>query len=68
MTHDGKLDFIMRILFDHKSDKYLGAFGLVLVSMNKKTIRPLFVCTEANYGSDLRAAATYHANEGVSVK
>ena len=59
--------FIMRILFDHKY-KYLGAFGLVLVSMNNGTIRPLFVCTEANYGSGLRAAATYHANEGVSVK
>ena len=26
------------------------------------------VCTEANYGSGLRAAATYHANEGVPVK
>ena len=23
---------------------------------------------KANYGSSLRAAATYHANEGVSVK
>ena len=70
MTHGHiwKLDFIMRILFDHKYDKYLGAFGLVLVSMNNGTIRPLFVCTEANYGSGLRAAATYHANEGVSVK
>ena len=63
-----KLDFIMRILLDHKYDKYLGAFGLVLVSMNNGTIRPLFVCTEANYESALRAAATYHANEGVSVK
>ena len=31
-------------------------------------MEPLFVCTKANYGSDLRAAATYHANEGVSVK
>ena len=55
----------MRILLDHKYDKYLGAFGLVLVSMNNGT---LFVCTEANYESGLRAAATYHANEGVSVK
>ena len=60
--------FIMRILFDYKYDKYLGAFGLVLVSMSNGTITPLFVCTEANYGSGLRAAATYHANEGVSVK
>ena len=60
--------FIMRILFDHKYDKYLGAFGLVLVSVSNGTIRPLFVCTEANYGSGLRAAATYHANAGVSVK
>ena len=57
----------MRILLDHKY-KYLGAFGLVLVSMNNGTIRPLFVCTEANYESGLRAAATYHANDGVSVK
>ena len=39
-----ELDFIMRILLDHKYDKYLGAFGLVLVSMNNGTIRPLFVC------------------------
>ena len=31
-------------------------------------MKPLFVCTQANYESDLRAAATYHANEGVSVK
>ena len=67
MTHDENLT-IMRILFDHKYDKYLGAFGLVLVSMNNGTIRPLFVCTETDYGSALRAAATYHANEGVSVK
>ena len=58
----------MRILLDHKYDKYLGAFGLVLVSMNNGTIRSLFVCTEANYESALRAAATYHPNEGVSVK
>ena len=63
-----ELDIIMRILFGHKYDKYLGAFGLVLVSMNNATIRPLFVCTEANYGSGLRAAAAYHASEGVSVK
>ena len=59
----------MRILLlDHKYDKYLGAFGLVLVSMNNGTIRPLFVCIEANYEGGLRAAATYDANEGVSVK
>ena len=58
----------MRILFDHKYDKYLVAFRLVLVSMNNGTTRPLFVCTEADYGSGLRAAATHHANEGVSVK
>ena len=67
MTREGNLT-IMRNLFDHKYDKYLGAVGLVLVSMNNGTIRPLFVFTEANYGSGLRAAATYHANEGVSVK
>ena len=60
-------DFIMRILFDCY-DKYLGAFGLVLASRNNETIKPLFVCTKANYGSGLRAAATYDANEGVSVK
>ena len=58
----------MRILLDHKYDKYLGAFGLVSVSMNNGTIRPLFVWTEAIYESGLRAAATYHANDGVSVK
>ena len=56
------------ILFDYKYDKYLAAFGFILVSKNNGTIRPLFVCTEANYESGLRAAATYHANEGVSVK
>ena len=58
----------MRILFDCKYDKYLGAAGFVLVNRNNGKIRSLFVCTEANYGSGLRAAATYHANEGVSVK
>ena len=58
----------MRILFDYQYDKYLGAFGFVFVNRNSGTIKPLFVCTEANYGSGLRAAATYHANEGVSVK
>ena len=31
-------------------------------------MRPLFVCTNGNYGSGLRAAARYHANEGVSVE
>ena len=56
------------ILFDYKYDKYLGAFRFVLASRNNGTIRPLFVCAEANYESGLRAAATYHANEGVSVK
>ena len=66
-VHGGNLT-IKRILFDYKYDKYLGAFGFVLVSKNNETIRPLFVCTEANYESGLRAAATYHANEGVSVK
>ena len=42
--------------------------GLFWFVLNNGTIRPLFVCTEANYESGLRAAATYHANEGVSVK
>ena len=63
-----KLEFIVRILFDYKYDKCLGAFGFVLVSKNNGTIQLLFVCTEANCGSILRAAAMYHANEGVSVK
>ena len=51
-----------------KNDNYLGASGFVLVSRNNGIIKPLFVCTKAIYGSGLRAAATYHANEGVSVK
>ena len=59
---------IMRILFDYNYNKYLGSLGFVLASINNGTINPLFVCTRANYGSGLRAAATYHANEGVSVK
>ena len=65
-----RLDFLftMRILFDCKYDKYLGAFGFVLVNRNNESIKPLFVFTKANYGSCLRAAARYHANEGVSVK
>ena len=54
----------MRILFDHKYDKYLGAFGFVLVSRNNRTITLLFVCTKANCGGGLRAAASYHASEG----
>ena len=57
----------MRILFDYKY-KYHGSSEFVLASINKGTINPLFVCTRANYKSGLRAAATYHANEGVSVK
>ena len=57
----------MRVLFDCNYDKYLGAFGSVLVSRNNGTTKPLFVCTKANYESGLRAAARYHANEGVSV-
>ena len=51
------------ILFDYKYYKYLGAFGFVLASRNNGTIESLFVCTKANYGSSLRAAATYYANE-----
>ena len=57
----------MRILFDYKYVKYLGAFRFVLVSRNNGTIKPLFVCIKANYGNGLRAAVRYHANEGVSV-
>ena len=57
----------MRILFDYKY-KYLGSLEFVLASINNGTINLLFVCTRANYGSRLRAAAMYHANEGVSVK
>ena len=53
----------MRILFDYKYNKYLGSLGFVLASINNGSINPLFVCTRANYGSCLRAAATYHANE-----
>ena len=37
----------MRILIDHKYDKYLGAFGFVLVSRNNVTIKSLFVHTKA---------------------
>ena len=33
------------------------------MSRNNGTFKSLFVCTKANYGSVLRAAATYHANE-----
>ena len=58
----------MRILFDYKYNKYLGSLEFVLASINNAAINPLFVCSKANYGSGLRAAATYHANEGVSVK
>ena len=58
----------MRILFDYKYNKYLRSLEFVLASINNGAINPLFVCTKANYGSGLRAAATYHANEGVSVK
>ena len=58
----------MRILFDHKYNKYLGSLEFVLASINNGAINPLFVCTKANCGSGLRAVATYHANEGVSVK
>ena len=58
----------MRILFDYKYNKYLGSLEFVLASINNGTVDPLFVCTRANDGSGLRAAATYHANEGVSVK
>ena len=47
----------MRILFDCKYNKYLGSLGFVLASINNGTINPLFVCTRANYGSGLRAAA-----------
>ena len=65
---DGENLIYNGILFDHKYDKYLGAFGFVLVSRNNRTIKSLLVRTKANYGIDLRAAATYHANEGVSVK
>ena len=58
----------MRILFDYRYNKYFGSLEFVLATINNRTINPLFVCTKANYGSGLRAAATYHANEGVSVK
>ena len=35
----------------------LGAFRFVLVSRNKRTIKSLFLCTNANYESGLREAA-----------
>ena len=38
------------------------------MNRDNRTIESLFLYTNANYGSVLRAAATYHANEGVSVK
>ena len=38
-----RLDFIMRILFDYKYDKHLGASVFVLVSRNNETIKTLFV-------------------------
>ncbi len=50
-------------------DKYLVTFGFVLVSRNNGTMKPLFVCTKANYESVLReSSCEYHANEGVLVK
>ena len=52
----------MTILFDYY--KYLDAFGFVFENRNNGDIKPLFVCTKANYESGVRAAA----NEGVSVK
>ena len=64
----GELTYTMRILFDCKHDKYLGALGFVLANRHNGTIKPLFLCAKANHGSGLRAAATYHVNEGVSVK
>ena len=63
-----RLEIIVRILFDHRYVKCLGTFVFVWVSTNNETNKSLFVCTKANYASGLRAAATYHANKGVSVK
>ena len=40
-----------------------GAFGFVLVSRNNGTIKPLFACTKANYGSGLRAAGDAALND-----
>ena len=56
------------ILFDCKYDEYLSDSEFVLVSRNNGTIKSLFVCTKANYGKGLRAAARHYAIEGVSVK
>ena len=56
------------ILFEYKYDKYLGAFGFVFVRGNNGTINSLFLCTKTNGATGSRAAATYHINEGVSVK
>ena len=38
-----------------------------MINRNNGTTKPLIVCTKANNGSGLRAAATYHANKGVSL-
>ena len=48
-----------------KSSLIINMISTLVLSgcMSNGTIRPLFVCTEANYGSGLRAAATCHANE-----
>ena len=63
-----RLKFIMRILFDLNMISILVLSGFVLASRNNGTINPLFLFTRANYASGLRAAASYHANEGVSVQ
>ena len=63
-----RLKFIMRILFDLNMISILVLSGFVLASRNNGTINPLFLCTRANYASGLRAAVSYHANEGVSVQ
>ena len=63
-----RLKFIIESSLIFNMIEYLDAFEFVLVSRNNGIIKPLFLCTEANYGRVLRAAATYRANEGVSVK
>ena len=42
--------------------------GLFWQAETMGTIKPVFFYAKANHGGGLRAAATYHANQGVSVE
>ena len=63
-----RLKFIMRILFDVNMISILVLSGLFWQAGTMEQLIHCFLCTGANYASGLRAAASYHANEGVSVK